>query len=254
MSRSDASKRKSAQSSAAKEDGGLLGRLLDGWTGGGKEKGSTKEKRERFLILMLAGVLLLVICIPVKKENGSGQTAEGAGLTGLLSAGVGSDGQGGAADGVQQSAEGGERSAAGGLSEAESYALFLEEELEALLSCVDGAGAVKVMVTLKSSQEEIVEKDRPTTRSSVTENDSAGGSRSSSDMGSEENTVYITDENGAQIPYVRKTVQPAVEGVVVIAAGGGSATVKKNITEAVQALFGLEAHKITVIKMKSSGK
>ena len=41
-----------------------------------------------------------------------------------------------------------------------------------------------------------------------------------------------------------KELAPEVEGVVVIADGGDNAVVAQNITEAVQALFGVEAHKI----------
>jgi stage III sporulation protein AG len=39
-----------------------------------------------------------------------------------------------------------------------------------------------------------------------------------------------------------------VEGVVVIAEGGGNAVVIKNITEAIQALFDVDTHKIKVMK------
>ena len=39
-----------------------------------------------------------------------------------------------------------------------------------------------------------------------------------------------------------------IEGVVVIADGGDNAVVVQNITEAVQALFGVEAHKIKIMK------
>ncbi|MGN0422485.1 MAG: stage III sporulation protein AG, partial [Lachnospiraceae bacterium] len=38
------------------------------------------------------------------------------------------------------------------------------------------------------------------------------------------------------------------EGVVVLAEGGDNAVVKQNITEAVQALFGIDTHKIRVMK------
>lgn len=205
---------------------------------------SKKENRERFLIMILLGVLFLVVCLPVKSDSNvvekrkeeDKKTEE----TTLLSA-KNTTGD----EGLQEAID---------MTETENYAIFLEDRLERLLAGVDGAGQIKVMVTLKSSEEEIVEKDRPANRVNVTENDAAGGSRSSSEMDSEESTVYIIDENGKQIPYVRKTVQPSVEGVVVIASGGDNGAVKKNITEAIQALFGIEAHKIKIIKMKSSGK
>ena len=45
-----------------------------------------------------------------------------------------------------------------------------------------------------------------------------------------------------------------MEGILVIADGGGNAVVAKNLTEAVQALFGIEAHKIKVIEKKSQAE
>ena len=41
---------------------------------------------------------------------------------------------------------------------------------------------------------------------------------------------------------------PEIEGVLVIAEGGENAVVIQNITEAIQALFGVEAHKIKIMK------
>ena len=46
-----------------------------------------------------------------------------------------------------------------------------------------------------------------------------------------------------------KTIFPKIEGVVVLAQGVGTGTISKDILEAVQALFGVEAHKIKVLKM-----
>ena len=47
-----------------------------------------------------------------------------------------------------------------------------------------------------------------------------------------------------------KTLQPKVEGVLVIAEGAGNSVVKKNISEAVEVLFGIDAHRIKVAKKK----
>ncbi|MFR1159532.1 MAG: hypothetical protein ACLSD7_11495 [Coprococcus phoceensis] len=60
--------------------------------------------------------------------------------------------------------------------------------------------------------------------------------------------MYNSTSGGEQTPYVTKEVNPKVEGVVVIAEGGGNAVVIKNITEAIQALFDVDTHKIKVMK------
>ena len=126
----------------------------------------------------------------------------------------------------------------------------LEERLEEILSAIQGVGHVKVMITLSSSGEKIVEKDIPLERNSIIENDSTGGNRSTNEMYSQEETVYSTNSNGDKVPYVIKENSARVEGVSVVAEGGGDAVVQKNISDVIQALFGIEAHKIKVVKMK----
>ena len=110
------------------------------------------------------------------------------------------------------------------------------------------AGEVEVMSTLAASSEKIVEKDTNGESETITEEDSAGGNRRTTNIVNDETTVYggKTDQ---EHPYVSKELTPQVEGVVVLAAGGDDAVVKKNITEAAQALFGIDTHKIRIIKM-----
>lgn len=189
------------------------------------------EKKEKFIIFALAGVLLLIVCIPVKKKDSPEQSAAPAGRT--------------AASAEENMGVETER-------DTDDYTEAMERELEELLSCMEGVGRVKVMITLQSTEEDIVEKDRPASRSNVSENDAAGGSRSTSDMDSGESTVFITDAQGRQTPYVRKRLHPAVSGVAVLAEGGGTESVRVNISEAIQALFGIDANKIKIAKMKTT--
>ena len=70
----------------------------------------------------------------------------------------------------------------------------------------------------------------------------------SSQTESSETAVYSSDsEEGG--PLIRKQNLPAIEGVLVVAQGGGEQTVAADISEAVEALFGLEVHKIKVVEM-----
>ena len=102
----------------------------------------------------------------------------------------------------------------------------LEKKLEVFLSKVEGAGQVEAMITYKGSAEKIVEKDE----------------------GEEETTVFENGTGGEQLPYVKKELMPEVEGIVVITEGGDNAVVVRNITEAVQALFDVDTHKIKIMK------
>ena len=68
---------------------------------------------------------------------------------------------------------------------------------------------------------------------------------------SREETVYEEDGSRGKSPYVISETNPKVEGVLVIAEGGGNSRIKQEILEAAQALFGIEAHKIKIVKMIS---
>jgi stage III sporulation protein AG len=125
----------------------------------------------------------------------------------------------------------------------------MEQHLSRLLAQVEGIGKTEVMLTLKSSGKKIVEKDTQQSQSgtsSAAEGDDTGSWQNSSS----ESTVVSRESSGAESPYVTEELEPEVAGVLVIAQGAGDARVAAEITEAVEALFGVEAHKIKVMKME----
>lgn len=177
-----------------------------------------KLKKDQLLILLLAGVLLIVIAIPTGKS--SKEKSED-----------------------QQPAETATEEAV-----SDSYEQQMERRLKNTLEKVEGVGKVEVMITTKSTKEKVVEKDQTSTREVVSETDSGGGTRETTQTDTQGTTVY-SQESGGQVPYVIKELEPEIEGVIIIAEGGGDANVVQNITDAVKALFHVEAHKIIVMKM-----
>ena len=198
----------------------------------GKWKG--KLTKENFLVLALMGVLLLVIAWPVKDEKKLSESVQLDSENDMLDIQT-----------KQQTHvlyEGGSES-----WYRPEYAAYLEDALEQFLSTVDGVGKVQVMVTLEDGGETFVEKDLVTVREGTTEVDS-GGSRNTTDLSETEATVYRKAKDG-DTPFVRQVKYPKVAGVVVSAQGGENAAIVQKITKAIQALFGLEAHKIIIVKM-----
>ena len=110
-------------------------------------------------------------------------------------------------------------------------------------------GRVRVVLSLESTSEKVVEKDIPSS-SAAQASSTPDGSSSSSSSGTEESTVYRRDSDGTETPYVIRENYPEVRGVLVIAQGGGDPVVVRQIQEAVMALFRVDAHKIKVMKMK----
>ncbi len=124
------------------------------------------------------------------------------------------------------------------------YDLRLERRMEELLSTVDGAGKVMVMITLSNGREIILAKEETVTQSETKDSDRSSLSKSTS-----EKTV-TTVENGRQSPVVLKEILPVVEGIIIVAEGGDNILVKDALTRAAQAVLGLEAHRIQVLTMK----
>lgn len=124
-----------------------------------------KEKGSKYIMFILAGLLILVMCIPTGTSTGT--------LT----------------------------------QEEETVSnVELEERLAQVLSAMEGVGKVEVMIT--------------------TEGDTS--------------SVFGTQTDGQK-----------VSGVVVVAEGAGNATINARISDAVKALFSIDVHKISIVKMRS---
>lgn len=193
-------------------------------------------KKENFVVILLIGVLLLVIAWPVSEKEDT-QMAE-SGISDTINGTITDIG----------TVEERETNPAG--QDWVTYAEFLEDTLEEVLSTMEGAGKVKVMITLESSGESIVEKDVTTGIDASTQVNADGGSHNTSGNEKTGETVYVQQDR-VTYPYVKQIISPRVAGVVVSAQGGDNLTINKNITEAIQALFGIDAHKIKIIKMSS---
>lgn len=179
-----------------------------------KEK---KLKRSDWLILVLAGILILIIALPTDtKEKKQAEEAK---------------------DNISKEN-----------NTMEASKDEIERKLEDILEKIDGAGDVKVMITYQDSGTQVVEKDKNTSENSLEESDSTGGVRSTKEQQLQESTVYEEADAG-NTPFVSKELLPKVEGILIVASGGDNQKVKQNISEAVLALFQVEAHRIKIVKM-----
>lgn len=235
--------------------------LSDGMTGGetddvknGEGKVSSKAfrleelrrkwfRRDNLIIIILAGILLFIIALPTKKEEDTGGSLFANPVSKLDSPGVF------APEGAESAGQNNVLNA-GNKDALTDYAEAQEKKLAELLSAINGVGKVEVMLTFLSSEELVVEKDAPTVRSNTIEKDSEGGSRTVTQFEMGDSTVYRSS-SGTSEPYVVKTLNPRVEGVLVVAEGAGDDAVSGSIAQIAQALFGVEAHKVVVMPMES---
>lgn len=130
-----------------------------------------------------------------------------------------------------------------------SYEERLENRLEEAFSKMAGVGKVEVTLTIASSKEVILNKDTITDNSTLVEQDSNGGNRSSEDANFNEKTILTSGNDGSQEPIVLKETMPMVQGVMILALNGDDPTVQADLTKAAETLLNVPAHKVNVFKM-----
>lgn len=111
--------------------------------------------------------------------------------------------------------------------------ITVEQQLGALLSKIQGAGRVEVMLSYAYGAETRYQTD--------TESDN-GGSRV--------DTVIITDTDKNQSGLITRVDPPVYQGAIVLCQGADSASVRLAIVDAVSKYTGLGADQISVLKMK----
>ena len=113
----------------------------------------------------------------------------------------------------------------------------LERKLEQALAQIDGVGEVRVVLTLQSGPRRILAQD----------------SQSTVDEGrteAEVTNVVISAGSGVEGTVTLQQLSPQFQGALVVCSGGGEPTVQLRLVEAVSALTGLGADKISVCKGK----
>lgn len=123
------------------------------------------------------------------------------------------------------------------VTEIETVSETLEERLERILSTIDGAGEVRVLLTVAHGEKIIFQTDTDTKRSTEDEADQS-------------KTVLLKDNQGGEVGLVQQTNPPNYLGAVVTCRGADNPVVRLMIVEAVSTATGLGADRISVMKMK----
>lgn len=105
-----------------------------------------------------------------------------------------------------------------------------EEKLADTLSQVKGAGEARVVLTLDGGSRQVLAQDQ--------ERDSGGGGSST--------VVTVGQGSGSQGVVPLQTLAPSFRGALVVCPGGADPSVRLALMEAVSALTGLGADRITI--------
>ncbi|MCF6096684.1 stage III sporulation protein AG [Thermovorax subterraneus] len=122
----------------------------------------------------------------------------------------------------------------------------MEKRLEQILSQIEGAGRVKVMVTLESEGYVEPAFNSIDNKRVTEENDSEGGVRTITEIQANKQIVLL-NKGGKEEPLLVKKLEPTVKGVLIVAEGGNSSQIVDRITKATSTLLGIPLYKIKVL-------
>jgi stage III sporulation protein AG len=123
---------------------------------------------------------------------------------------------------------------------------LLSQKLLAMLSKIEGAGAVAVSVRLTGTTQSEYALNTTTGKKTTQENDQSGGTRVTSEDTSSNQLVMNRYGQGEQ-PVVEREVAPGIAGILVVAEGAGNPQVKNRLFQAVKVAMGVEPQKILVL-------
>lgn len=115
-------------------------------------------------------------------------------------------------------------------------ARMLEARLEDLLSQMQNAGQVRVMVTFDNAQEKVIAAD---------EQKSSGSSGIS-----EASRPVKTSGSGGESPIILTERMPKIRGVIVIAEGAADISVRFSLAAAVSTVLGIDENSVEVFAMR----
>ncbi len=127
----------------------------------------------------------------------------------------------------------------------DNYRKQLEEELAGIVSSIDGAGSVKILITMDSTTEDVFALEKNIDQKS--QNTGGGESFDSESEYKEENEyVIIKNKDGSEQTVLRKQVMPTIRGVLVVCDGGGNSVTREKITKAVASVLNISSGKVYV--------
>ena len=113
----------------------------------------------------------------------------------------------------------------------------VDQALEEILSRIDGAGDVRVYLSVAYGEETVYQTDKDS-------------SASESSNTTKNDTIIVTDSQRNQTGLIKQIIPARYQGAIVLCDGADSASVRLAIVDAVSKATGLSYDHISVLKMK----
>ncbi|MBQ3554517.1 MAG: hypothetical protein IJA08_07525 [Clostridia bacterium] len=126
-----------------------------------------------------------------------------------------------------------------------AYVKELEQRLSDILSTIQGAGKISVMITLDDEGETVYAQDVSSDRKPIANAEANGESRAD-----EKKLVLKSDAGGGQSPISVVKTMPKVSGVLVTAQGADDERVKSDLIQAIKSVLDVKTHRVAVLVKK----
>lgn len=132
----------------------------------------------------------------------------------------------------------------------QQYNTQLTEQLEFIITQMDGVGKVEILLAMENGVENIyVDEEK------INQTGEAAGitlkENSMTALQRERQVLVIRDNDGGENPVLVKQLEPKVSGVLVVCDGGDRESVKYQVTNAIKALLDVPSNRIHVMKRKT---
>ena len=124
-----------------------------------------------------------------------------------------------------------------------------KQELQDILSKMEGVGEVDVKIYFESGEVKVPAYNSTTQTSETMEEDSQGGTRSTIQENGGD-TVVMHSNGSTNEPFIVQTYKPKITGIFIVAEGASNSKIRYDIQTAVSTLYNLSLDKVNVYPME----
>jgi stage III sporulation protein AG len=132
----------------------------------------------------------------------------------------------------------------------DEYESYYEGRLENILNSMAGISNVKVLVTLSTGPEKVYEVNKQTTNQQTTEQDSNGGTRTTSNQTTNQSLATINQGSGGDAPILITQRGPNFKAILVVANGVDRPAAQERVINAVSTVLDVPSYKVSVQERK----
>lgn len=124
----------------------------------------------------------------------------------------------------------------------------IQENLENIISSIEGAGKAKVLVTFENSAETVYATEERKNKEASEDKSEGEVTRKKETDDCEKKYITIKDGEGTEHALAVTEIEPKVKGVVAICSGGDNPIIKNRIIEAITTALNITSKRVCVTK------